>query len=456
MARHAIDLNKFQAVPTDADGWFTMLDIVSVYPGIPQRTIRDALSRLGNQVESIGAKKGKKYRLQHRERTDRIAEKSAASTWGNLLFSAEALRALGYINQPKASRPPVDYNPDLLMAYQPNETRYMTAASAHRLERIGKRAGLAGQAGTFVLKIYDQLLLDLSFHSSRMEGNTYSREQAERLIAAQEVAAGRTNQETTMILNHKDAIEYLVQRVHREELTIDLVKTLHALLSENLVSYGYAGAIRDTDVLIGDSAYIPMSGEGVGQHRLREQLTLIIKKANAITNVFESSLFLLLHVSYLQAFIDVNKRTARLACILPMIKNDYIPISFVGVDQQTYVSCLLSFYELGAWQPMAEYFSTSYEASCHQFSEAARQTGWDEFGAKYRYQRREMLAQLIQNGIPKAEAANYVRNYLPDSVLAADIDAFCQMIETATKSLNFAQLAGIGVSRQAFERWQCL
>lgn len=117
------------------------------------------------------------------------------------------------------------------------------------------------------------------------------------------------------------------------------------------MSYGYAGVIRDTDVLIGDSTYVPMSGEEDGKNCLTEQLGLVIKKANAITNIFERSLFLLLHVSYLQAFIDVNKRTAR-------------------------------------------------------------QTGWDEFGAKYRQQRRDALARVVKELVAKNEAGDFARKQL--------------------------------------------
>lgn len=456
MARHAIDLSKLHAVPTDADGWFTMADIESTYPGIAQRTIRDALARLHDQIESVGAKRGKKYRLRDTDDKAHIVKTTAAMRWDGTQFSEQALRALDYIRQPKVHRPPVEYNHMLLADYKPNKTRYLPQASAQRLERIGKRMGLAGQAGTYVLKIYDQLLLDLSFHSSRMEGNTYSREQADILIKEQRAAADRSNEETTMILNHKDTVEYLVKRVHSDHLSVELLQTLHALLSENLVSYGYAGVIRDTDVLIADSAYVPLSGEGEGKNRLTGQLNLVVEKANAITNTFERSLFLLLHISYLQAFIDVNKRTARLACILPMIKNDYIPISFVGVDQKTYISCLICFYETGAWQPMAEYFAACYEKACQQFSVAAKQTGWDEFGAKYRQQRRALITRVVKEQVTKSEIGDFARKHLPDGVAREDIDGFCDMIQTATKSLNFAQLAGIGVSRQEFERWQAL
>ncbi|MDP2285958.1 MAG: Fic family protein [Pseudohongiella sp.] len=456
MVRYAIDQEKLQSVPTDSDGWFTMADIESVYTDVPQRTIRDALARLSDQIESTGAKRGKKYRLRCDENKAVISDAPYVKPSGKLQFSEQAQCVLDYINQPRVHRPPVEYNHAFLADYQPNNSRYLPVESAQRLERVGRRMGLAGQAGTYVLKIYDQLLLDLSFHSSRMEGNTYSREQADRLIRQQQAASDRSNEETTMILNHKDAIEYLVKRVHGDDLSVELIQTLHALLSENLVSYGYVGVVRDTDVLIGASSYVPLSGEGNGKEHLTAQLKLIVEKANAITNIFERSLFLLLHISYLQAFIDVNKRTARLTCILPMIKNDYIPISFVGVDQDTYVSCLISFYETGAWQPMAEYFAISYEKSCVQFSDAAKQTGWDEFGAKYRQQRRDILALAIQRLIPASDVGKFAREHLPDSVAAEDIDRFCEMIATATQSLNLAQLAGIGVSRQEFEQWKTL
>ena len=79
------------------------------------------------------------------------------------------------------------------------------------------------------------------------------------------------------------------------------------------------------------------------------------------------SFFLLVHLSYLQAFEDVNKRTARLTCNIPFIKGNLCPLSFTDVPQEDYFKALLYFYETNEVQPALELFEWAYKKSCEQY-----------------------------------------------------------------------------------------
>lgn len=446
-----LSLQHLQNVATDADGWFSMPDVQLLFPDTPARTLRFHLERLHEHLEVRGEKRGRRYRLKTDSRQPATARSSASDY--DIAFSDKARLALLAIERDRLLRPPIEYQEAWLDAYIPNQTFYLPKPARQLMEALGKQSGLPDQAGTYVLRIYDQLLLDVSYNSSRMEGNTYSRDEVQQLINSHIPAPGKTAAETTMVLNHKDAMEYLVRRIPDDQLTLERITTLHALLSDNLVDFAYSGKIRDKDVLIGNSAYIPLSGEGSGQQTLTRLLQKVVDKANVITNVFERSLFILLHISWLQAFIDVNKRTGRLACVLPLIRHDYIPIAFVGVDQKTYAACLVCFYETGNTRPMAEYFVACYEKSCNQFKEAARLVGWDELAARYRSERKAMLGRLIRENLLLSDATDYLHSNMPGTVASDDQAAFVDMVRHAAEAIALPHIAGLGISRQELNAW---
>ena len=140
----------------------------------------------------------------------------------------EAIKA--YVRQPRHLRKPVGYQLPFLEAYHPNVTAYLPAELRAQLHVLGQSPAAQTPAGTFARDILNRLLIDLSWASSRLEGNTYSRLDTERLIAQGQVAEGKDAVETQMILNHKEAIEYLVHDPERASLTPDTVIALHAFL----------------------------------------------------------------------------------------------------------------------------------------------------------------------------------------------------------------------------------
>lgn len=143
-------------------------------------------------------------------------------------------------------------------------------------------------------------------------------------------------------------------------------------MRQGLANPNACGNIRTLEVRIGQSTYKPLDNP----HILKERFELILQKAKKIKDPFEQSFFLLVHLSYLQAFEDVNKRTSRLSCNIPFIKSNLCPLSFTDVARDDYTAALLAIYELNNVQPMLELFAWAYSRSCELYGVVKKSTTW--------------------------------------------------------------------------------
>ena len=185
----------------------------------------------------------------------------------------------------------------------------------------------------------ERLSIDLSWKSSQIEGNTYSLLDTERLLKEQQTAKGKTVEEATMLLNHKKAIDFLLQNPDFfEALKIRDIEYIHSMLVEKL---DVQRNLRKELVRIGGTDYIPLDNE----HQIRESLHDACGLINSKKNVFEKVLLTLALLSYIQAFMDGNKRVARIVANGILINNNYCPISFRTVDSVDYKKAMLIFYE---------------------------------------------------------------------------------------------------------------
>jgi Fic family protein len=181
-------------------------------------------------------------------------------------------------------------------------------------------------------------LIDLSWNSSRLEGNTYSLLETERLLQLGESAEGKDAREAQMILNHKAAIELLVEQADEIGFNRYTILNLHALLSDNLLPDPRAsGRLRSIAVGIDGSVYHPLEVPQL----IEECFQQILDTATAITNPFEQAFFGMVHLPYLQPFEDVNKRVSRLAANIPLIRQNLSPLSFIDVPLRAYIDGLL-------------------------------------------------------------------------------------------------------------------
>jgi Fic family protein len=185
----------------------------------------------------------------------------------------------------------------------------------------------------------ERLGIDLSWKSSQIEGNTYSLLETERLLRERQTAAGKSKEEAIMLLNHKDALDFILANPdYLERLTISHIEDIHSLLIKDM---NVDRNIRTRRVGITGTNYRPLDNE----FQIREALQQTCDLINSRSNVFEKALFALVLLSYIQAFNDGNKRIARITSNAILIANGYCPISFRTVDSIDYKKAMLLFYE---------------------------------------------------------------------------------------------------------------
>lgn len=185
----------------------------------------------------------------------------------------------------------------------------------------------------------ERLSVDLTWKSSQIEGNTYSLLDTERLLKEQQTAKGKTVEEAIMLLNHKKAIDFLLQNPgFFEALKIRDIEDIHSMLVEKL---DVQRNLRKELVRIGGTDYIPLDNE----HQIRDSFQDACSVINSKKNVFEKALLVLVLLSYIQAFMDGNKRVARIVANGILITHHHCPISFRTVEAADYKKAMLIFYE---------------------------------------------------------------------------------------------------------------
>ena len=210
-------------------------------------------------------------------------------------------------------------------------------------------------------KEMERLGIDLSWKSSQIEGNTYSLLETERLLRESKTANGKTQEEATMLLNHKHALRFILENPdYLQNLTLSHIEDIHTLLTEGLsVDKG----IRHRRVGITGTNYHPLDNEFQIREAMHDSCNLI----NSKNNVFEKALLTLVLLSYIQAFADGNKRTARITCNAILIANGYCPLSFRSVDSIDYKKAILIFYEQNNLYAFKKIFIEQFEFAVREY-----------------------------------------------------------------------------------------
>jgi hypothetical protein len=363
--------------------------------------------------------------------------------------SPEGEEIKAFVHQPRAMRPPVGYKLAFLEQYHPNHTAYLPQGLRDQLHAMGSASTGQTPAGTFARDILNRLLIDLSWASSRLEGNTYSRLDTERLIEFGQAAEGKDALETQMILNHKQAIEYLVLDPAHAQLAPDCIIALHAFLSDGLMADPTAvGRLRRRAVEIGGSVYLPVALP----QRLEELFGIVIQMAAEIADPFEQAFFLMVHVPYLQPFEDVNKRVSRLAANIPLIRHNLCPLSFIDVPQSAYVDAMIGVYELNRIELLRDVFVWAYERSCQQYVAVQQNlVPPDIFRLRYRQALSEVVAAIVKNNEAATIAAVHAR--APSTVAASDRAHFTQLVLDEFAALHPGNAVRFGIRPLELAAW---
>ena len=422
------------------------------------RTLQRRLAVLVEQgrIERLGERRATRYRRPPEAAADQAAvvapvrNSLQATALDDIPLSAQGAEIRAYVSQPRHLRNPVGYRLGFLEQYHPNHTAYLPPELREQLHALGRSPADQTAAGTFAKDILNRLLIDLSWASSHLEGNTYSRLDTERLIEFGQAAEGKDALETQMILNHKQAIEHLVLGPEPARVQADTLIALHAFLSDGLMADPAAvGRIRRRAVEIGGSVYLPMALP----QRLEELFGIVVQMAAEITDPFEQAFFLMVHVPYLQPFEDVNKRVSRLAANIPFIRHNLCPLSFIDVPQQAYVDAMLGVYELNRVELLRDVFVWAYERSCQQYV-AVKQNlvPPDLFRLRHRQALAEVVAAIVRED--EAATAEAVKNRMPSAVDQAEHDHFVKLVLAEFKALHTGNAVRFGIRPLELAAWR--
>ena len=419
----------------------------------PRRTLQYRLKYLVDQGRLSTEGKGRwmKYHAPG-QAEERGVTKDERHNEGIIQLSTGAVEIQDYVRQTVEARKPVGYDPQFLNDYRAKNLSYLTDEERTHLRELGTPVIEAQPAGTYARQILSRLLIDLSWNSSRLEGNTYSLLDTKRLFDFGQQPEGKEQLETQMILNHKDAIEFLVDTAHEIGFNNQTILNLHALLSNNLLADPEApGRLRHIAVGIEKSVFHPLEMP----QRIEEYFSLILQTADAIKDPFEQSLFAMVQLPYLQPFDDVNKRVARLAGNIPFIKENLIPLSFTDVRQEIYTEAMLGIYELNKIDLFKEVYIWAYERSAARYAAVRQSIGEpDPFRLKHREALREVVKYVALELMDKNAAFWHVAVWAKDNIDEKEQAQFREIAENELSGLHEGNFARYQLRPSEYRAWQ--
>lgn len=430
-------------------------NIEQIEAQLPQPPTRRTLQRWLNALVGQGRlrKEGQARSTRYLLPVQAAPEAADAAPGDVSLPLSDEARAIDIaVRQPVQHRTPVGYRRSFLDSYRPNTTFYLHAALRAELQALGQVAAHNEPAGTYARSIANRLLIDLSWNSSRLEGNTYSLLETERLLSAGDAAEGKGALEAQMILNHKAAIEFLMDCTPDMGFNRYTLLNLHALLSDNLLpDPTSSGRLRTVAVGIGQAVFLPLEGPQL----IAECFAQVLDTAAAIQDPLEQAFFAMVHLPYLQPFEDVNKRVSRLAANIPLIQHNLCPLSFVDVPPAAYISAMLGVYELNRIELLRDVFAWAYKRSCARYSAVRQSLGEpDPFRLRYRALIFDTVAEVVRAAMNKQRAIAFVARQARQHLPPADQHRFVEVTETELMSLHEGNMARYRLRPSEFEAWR--
>lgn len=377
--------------------------------------------------------------LESSSSTDSVPAGPALLQW-----SPAALPLVKALRAPLGTRTPVGYESRFVEHYTPNQSSLLPAQLAKDLFTAGRSQGQQ-PAGTYAREVLEQLLIDLSWSSSRLEGNNKSLLDTRELFERGEQAGGALDEDTLMLLNHKNAIEYMVDAVPTEGITVSGIVDLQAKLMKDLLKDSRdIGSIRRRVVNIEGSVYSPSHIPAL----LDETLQSIVDKVRHIRNPVEAAFFLWVNLAYLQPFADGNKRTSRLSANMPLLLYNCAPLSFLDVERTDYATAMLGVYEQRNVAAAVELFEFIYRRSIQKYSVLrASLAAPDPLRARYRQSLNELMQFVVFFGRTLEDALAEV------FVNAADLPALRTLANTELDHLEPYNCARYNLARGMTQRW---
>ena len=435
-----------------SDNGLTLAELLARHPGIARRTAQRLIADLigQGQVIAVGEGRARRYFRAGVSVDTRVPAARTDIFPSFIPLSADSEDILAYVDRPVEARKPVGYQRDFLDAYRPNETWYLSESLRRQLHKMGRTADAGAPAGTYSRAILNRLLIDLSWASSHLEGNTYSRLDTRELIEHGKAARGKAAIETQMILNHKTAIELLVENIDNAEFNRYTLMNLHSALAENLLpNPADEGRIRQHAVDIGKSVYRPLSTP----QQIEDALDTLLNKVNLIDDPFEQSFFMMVHLPYLQPFADINKRTSRLAANLPLFRANLCPLTFLDIPEQAYSRATLGVYELTRVELLRDLYVWAYERSTQEYLALKQNLAEPD---PLRLAWRDLIKQTIREIVihPESEPLASIQRSVERHVPEHERPSVQSLIVEELKRLHEGVLARYGLRPSEYAAWK--
>ncbi len=380
---------------------------------------------------------------------DAVSETAPDAFPEDIAISKESQDILAYIDRPVHARKPVGYQSDFLESYVPNKSFYLPAKLRQQLRQLGGTDQVDAPAGTYSRAILARLLIDLSWASSHLEGNTYSRLDTRALIEQGQAAKGKAALETQMILNHKTAIELLVSNLDQAQFNRFTLMNLHSSLAENLLpNPADEGRVRQHAVDIGRSVYRPL----VGERQINTAFDAMLVKLQKIKDPFEQSFFVMVHLPYLQPFADINKRTSRLAANLPLFRANLCPLTFLDVPEAAYSRAMLGVYEMTRVDLLRDVYAWAYERSAQEYLAVRQELAQpDPLRLAWRDLVKQAVGEVVRK--PQANASAIITKLIRQAVPASERAAVKALILEEIQRLHEGVLVRYGLRPAEFVKW---
>lgn len=235
-----------------------------------------------------------------------------------------------YVRYPTFHLSVIDYLRDI---FTPDELKIFEQGKqklTHTFQKVDQ---------SIVKRELERFIIEFSWKSSQIEGNTYSLLETEDLIKNRREAKGHDKYEAIMILNHKSTFDTILAHKNTfQDMNGMDVRTIHSELTRDL---DIKVNIREHGVGITGTNYIPLDNKW----QIEEALEKIITQIQKLPHVAEKALVFLAMISYLQPFVDGNKRTARMVSNAILLANGYYPLSYRNVNEVEFKKALILFYE---------------------------------------------------------------------------------------------------------------
>lgn len=272
----------------------------------------------------------------------------------------EYKKIVHYFDLPFFKRSQAEYSKSFIRSYNPTKSPLLREEDTAQLVTWNKDTLLSTDFLKKHTSLYKSLIYDFTYNSLRLDGVHISYPETKELTKTYH---HKSNKGKTLMQNHEVALEYIVDNKYDINLNSHTLRYLHKVLGKNISQGEMLGTYRKDKILISGSNYTPPTQ----YETLNKEAKLFFRKLNLITNPFEQSLFILTYLPYLQLFEDFNKRTSRLFCNIPLIKNNLIPFAFLTVEKEDYMTSLLAVYELRDTRPLRKVFMNSYEKAYNKY-----------------------------------------------------------------------------------------